>query len=234
MSPQDPNVEMLELVSSGLSYLTDEVVFLGGCAVGFLITDPAAAPIRETKDVDVIAEITSHQDYYDFSQKLRDLGFREDRSEGAPMCRWVYQSIAVDVMPINEDILGFSNKWYDKAMDNAKTVSLRNGDIRMVSAPYFLATKLEAFYGRGRNDYIASHDLEDLIAVLDGRASLVQEVLESSEVLQVYLADAFEKLLSNDDFLDALHGHVLADAVSQSRVVIVQERMRKIAAILQS
>ena len=32
--------------------------------------------------------------------------------------------------------------------------------IRVVTAPYFLATKLEAFRGRKRGDYANSHDLE--------------------------------------------------------------------------
>ena len=73
-------------------------------------------------------------------------------------------------MPTNPDILGFANRWYGPAVDAAETITLPSGQIaRMVSAPYFLATKLEAFDGRGHGDYLLSHDMEDLIAVLDGR-----------------------------------------------------------------
>lgn len=234
MKQGDPNIEMLELVAHGFGALVDDVVFLGGCAVGFLVTDPASPPPRETKDVDVIVEVVSHHDYHAFSKQLKDRGFKEDTSDGAPMCRWVYQSLIVDVMPTEESILGFSNKWYTEAMHTAEPMQLSNGvHIRMVSAPYFIATKLDAFYGRGENDYIASHDLEDLIAVLDGRATIVHEILESSLLLRMYLAEEFTKLLSNDDFLDALPGHVLADVASQTRVTLIQERMLQISAIHQ-
>ncbi|MCW8946524.1 MAG: hypothetical protein OQK80_03570 [Sedimenticola sp.] len=55
--------------------------------------------------------------------------------------------------------------------------------IRTVSAPYFLVTKLEAFDGRGNSDYLLSHDMENIIAVLDGSPELVDELMESSTQL---------------------------------------------------
>jgi hypothetical protein len=42
--------------------------------------------------------------------------------------------------------------------------------IRLVAPIYFCASKLEAFAGRGKNDFHASRNQEDLIAVVDGRA----------------------------------------------------------------
>jgi len=226
MKLNDPNIEILQIAAVGLGSLVNDVVFLGGCAAGLLVTDPAAPPPRETKDVDVIVEITTMHDYHDLSEKLRKRGFCEDASEDAPMCRWVYDSVIVDVMPTNEDILGFSNLWYPEALQAANPMTLPNGvEIQMVSAPHFLATKLEAFYGRGNGDYIASHDLEDLIAVLDGRASIVDEVMGSSESLRSYLAGEFTKLLNHDDFQDALPGHLPPDAASQARITMIQARM---------
>ncbi|MDQ7000839.1 MAG: hypothetical protein Q9M12_08170 [Mariprofundus sp.] len=53
MRRDDPNIEMLQLAADGLGSLLDEVVFVGGCAAGLLITGPAAPPTRETTDVDV-------------------------------------------------------------------------------------------------------------------------------------------------------------------------------------
>ena len=55
MTP-DPNLAMLERIAEALGPLRHRMVFLGGCATGLLITDPAAAPIRATRDVDVIVE----------------------------------------------------------------------------------------------------------------------------------------------------------------------------------
>jgi len=229
MKRNDPNIAMLELAARGLGPLTDEVVFLGGCATGLLITDTAAPPTRETKDVDVIVEIATRHDYHIFSGKLRDRGFHEDQSEGAPICRWVYQSVIVDVMPTDRSILGFSNRWYSDAMYTAEKIRLPGGtDIRMVTAPFFLATKLEAFYGRGNGDFIASHDLEDMIAVLDGRAAIVQEVSECVE-LRGHLPEAFTKLLESEEFQDALPGHLPADAASQGRVGMILDRIKEIS-----
>jgi len=229
MRRDDPNIAMLELAARGLGPLIDEVVFLGGCATGLLITDAAAPPTRETKDVDVIAEIATRHDYHILSGKLRDRGFHEDQSEDAPICRWVYQSVIVDVMPTDRSILGFSNRWYSGAMRTAERIRLPDGiEICMVTAPFFLATKLEAFYGRGNGDFIASHDLEDLIALLDGRATIVKEVSECVE-LQAYLSEAFATLLENEEFQDALPGHLPADAASQGRIGIILDRMKEIS-----
>jgi len=226
MRSDDPNIDMLQLAASGLGSLLDDVVFVGGCAAGLLITDPAAPPTRETMDVDVIVELASRCDYHILSAKLRKQGFREDQSDGAPMCRWIFQHVKVDIMPTNSAILGFSNRWYADAMLSAQSIWLPAGiKIRMVTAPFFLATKLEAFYGRGNGDYMVSHDLEDLIAVIDGRESIVEEIERSGEVGR-YLAEEFDRLLLLDEFHDALPCHLPADAASQMRVAVVIERMR--------
>ena len=84
---QNPNLESLELAIHHLGELADDLVFVGGCATGLLITDPAAAPVRATYDVDAIAQVLSRAEYYQFAEKLKGKGFREDAEEGAPMCR---------------------------------------------------------------------------------------------------------------------------------------------------
>ena len=173
----NPNLELLELAAERLRQLLPEIVFVGGCATGLLIDDPAAAPVRGTYDVDVIAEIGSYAEYTVFSERLRALGFKEDSREGAPLCRWIHGALTLDVMPLDSQVLGFSNRWYPDALRTAGNVQLRSGlIIRAINAPYFLGTKLEAFHGRGKRDYLASHDLEDFIAVVDGRSSLIPEV----------------------------------------------------------
>jgi hypothetical protein len=53
---QNPNLEILTTAVEQLGELVDELVFLGGCATGLLITDPAAPPIRITRDVDAIVQ----------------------------------------------------------------------------------------------------------------------------------------------------------------------------------
>jgi hypothetical protein len=143
---RDPNLDLLIAAADMLRPLLPELVFVGGCMTGLLITDEAAAEPRGTFDVDAIAEITSYAQYAEFSDRLRSLGFNEDASEGAPLCRWIRGGTVLDVMPLDEKILGFSNRWYRAAMETSVRKRLRGDlDIRMVTAPYFVATKLEAF-----------------------------------------------------------------------------------------
>jgi len=79
---------------------------------------------------------------------LRKLGFEEDARESAPLCRWRQQT-TLDVMPLNETILGFLNKWYRPAMDHAEERELEKDlKIRLVAPVYFCASKVEAFAGR--------------------------------------------------------------------------------------
>lgn len=182
--------------------------------------------------MDAIAEISSYAAYADFSERLRKCGFSEDASEGAPICRWRQKKTVLDVMPLDERILGFSHRWYKPALDSAVVHELEPDlRLRVVTGVYFCATKLEAFAGRGKGDYQSSHDLEDLIAVVDGRAELVQEIHAESNDVRIYIASEIAKLLANPPFLDALSGYLLPDQASQSRVSILLERLKKIAAI---
>jgi hypothetical protein len=127
----DLNLEQLIQAAQFLRPLLGELVFVGGSVVGLLITDEAAGDPRATIDVDAIAEITSYAEYAAFGDRLRALGFVEDTSEGAPVCRWIHQGTILDVMPLDEKILGFSNRWYSAAMRAAirqkLAESLRSG-----------------------------------------------------------------------------------------------------------
>ncbi|MEW8491362.1 MAG: hypothetical protein AB2657_16790, partial [Candidatus Thiodiazotropha endolucinida] len=145
---QNPNLKILTQAVERLGALSNEMVFLGGCATGLLITDKAAPPLRVTKDVDTIVEASTLPAYQRFSGKLRKQGFREDTSDGAPLCRWVADEVILDVMPTDSRILGFGNRWYESALKHAEVTTLPSGrNIRMVTAPYFLSTKMEAFDG---------------------------------------------------------------------------------------
>jgi hypothetical protein len=226
---KDPNLESLTETVTLLGSLADEMVFLGGCATGLLLTDPGAPPIRTTLDVDVIVEVTSYFDYQKLGKKLQERGFREDTTPGAPLCRWRFGELILDVMPTSEDILGFGNRWYGPAIENATLLTLPAGDrIRLVSAPYFLATKIEAFDGRGKGDFLGSHDIEDIVAVLDGRREIVDEVKSADSYLQRYFAERFRRFLSTRSFMESLPGHLPPDQASQDRLPLLIERIKSI------
>lgn len=116
-----PNLEILEAAVHRLGPIADELVFLGGCATGLLITDPAAPPIRMTRDVDAITDVASRGDYHRLSERLRERGFREDQSAGAPLCRWRHGSVILDVMPSDPTLLGFGSPWYQPALETAES-----------------------------------------------------------------------------------------------------------------
>jgi hypothetical protein len=228
----EANLAMIRHVAGRLGHLRERVVFLGGAATALLITDSAAPDVRVTIDVDVIVEIASKGDYYRLAESLRAAGFTEDASEGAPVCRWIVDGVAVDVMPTDEEILGFSNQWYPQAMQYA-TVQVIAEDmaIRIVTGPYFLATKIDAFYNRGKGDFIASHDMEDIVTLLDGRPEIVEETSVAPEEVKKFLSRTFGEFLNNRSFLDALPGHLFPDLASQQRIPILMGRIKAIADI---
>lgn len=228
----NPNLLILETAVHRLGSLADEFVFLGGCVTGLLLTDAAAPPIRQTVDVDVIVQVLSKAEYYALAERLREQEFREDASDDAPICRWTDGHVILDVMPTDSRILGFGNEWYEPAMRHAIGVELPSGKaIQMISPPYFLITKLEAFDGRGAGDFQMSHDIEDLVAVVDGRPAIVDEVSDSEAALHTAIADRFQALLLNSRFVDAISGHLPTDEASQARVPLVINRMKQIAGI---
>lgn len=236
MNPNDPNVAMLEVVAKALGEeLREETVFVGGAAAGLLITDPAMPAIRPTEDVDLVFEALTLTDYHAFEEKLRARGFAQDHAQDAPICRWRVGGVTVDVMPTIEDILGFSNRWYPLAIETATLVELPSGSkIRLITAPAFVATKLEAFEGRGKGDYLFSHDLGDLLAVVDGRDTLLDECRQCPPALRAYLSEKLTELLAKPAFVDALPGHLPGDAASQERLPDLEARLREIAGLEQT
>lgn len=221
----DPNRALFESVIRLLTPVLDELVFVGGCTTGIFVTDPAASGIRPTRDVDAIVDVTSYAQYTALSDRLRELGLAEDTSEGAPPCRWRQGHVIVDVMPVDESVLGFSNPWYPMVINTAQRFDIAGQSTRIVTPPLFMATKLEAFHARGGNDLFASHDLEDIITVVDGRAEIVDEVATAIREVRDYISAEIGALLRNPDFREALAGFLLPDAANQARRAILEQRL---------
>lgn len=222
----DPNRAIFEAVVRLLAPLLDELVFLGGCTTGLFITDPAAGSVRPTKDVDAIVDVTTYAKYTALSERLRALGLDEDATPGAPLCRWRSGPLIVDVMPTDAAVLGFSNRWYPTAIKLAQTFHIAGHDVRVVTPAQFVATKLEAFHGRGGGDVFASHDLEDIMALVDGRPEIVDDVAAASDDLREYIGEEIQALLDNRDFAEALTGFLLPDPASQARRGLLEGRLR--------
>ena len=230
MRTANPNLPLLESVVTALRPLCPRFVFVGGCVTGLLITEAATPPVRTTRDVDVIVEVVSLGEYHTLERQLEQAGLRHDRSPDAPVGRWLAASALLDVMPTGKAVLGFGNRWYEEAVRTAVTHVLPSGtSIRLISAPVFMATKLEAFAYRGHGDFLASHDLEDITTIVDGRPELGDEAAVASPDTRKHLSTQVRGLLESHAFHNTLPGHLPGDSASQARVPLILERLQRLS-----
>lgn len=229
MNPNDPNVLMIEAAVRSLGNLCERVIFVGGSTTGLLITEDSRPLARATQDIDVIIELASLPAYYELEKELRGRGFRSDTDI---TCRWHVGSLKFDVIPAKDVGLGFQNRWYPLAAKTAERHTLPSGaSIRVVTPPFFIGTKLEAFYDRGNGDYGTSHDMEDIISVVDGRAELAREIAIADVELRDYITEEFDDLLARPEFLESLAWHLPGDVANQARLPELIRRLREIAGI---
>ena len=145
-----PNRDRLVRTARLLKPLLGELVFVGGQVAELLVTDTAAVRLRPTDDVDVVVPVTTRGAYYELQMRLITLGFAPDQRVGAPICRMrTVDDLLLDVLPLDDAILGFSNRWYPYAMESATNLMLEAGlIIRVASGAAFLAMKWVAFASR--------------------------------------------------------------------------------------
>lgn len=223
-------LDRLKVVARRLEPLHTKCVFLGGAIVGLLVSDSAGAEVRPTKDVDVVVEVATYLEYAAIEERLRGLGFIHDQEEGAPICRWLIDGIKVDIMPPDPSVIGFSNPLYPEAIRASAPIALEPGlDIHLITAPYFIATKLAAFASRGHGDYLRSPDIEDVVIVLDGRPELAGEIENGPTELRLFLSSGSRALLETRAFREALAGHLDPDEASQAREGLILRRFQQIA-----
>jgi hypothetical protein len=223
------NIKALITIAAQLDQLGIKYAFTGGSIVGLLLDNPQLAIVRPTDDVDAIVEVMTWIEYTKMEARLRDLGFQHDISDGAPLCRWKFNEILVDVMPAHDTSGHFSDQWFPLALDTSILQTIDGCSIRTINAPCFIATKLTAFADRGNSDFMASHDLEDIITLVDGRKTLAEELKQSSPELRHYVASKFKLFLNHSGFIDALPGHLPPDEASRGRFPIVMQRLQEIA-----
>jgi hypothetical protein len=174
-------------------------------------------------------DVASYAQYAALSDRLRALGLVEDSCDGAPLCRWRSGNLIVDVMPTDERVLGFSNRWYPIAIDSAWRLDIAGHRARIVTPAMFIATKLAAFHGRGHGDVVASHDLEDVVTIIDGRPEILNDVADADDAVRAYISAEIRSLLDHQDFREALSGFLLPDVASQARRTIVERRLKALA-----
>ena len=198
----NPQIDSLERVSEILDSLPDLFVFTGGATISLYVDEILWDEIRPTTDVDCVVEIYSRVEYYSLSERLRLRGLQECIDTDAPLCRWVYQDLIIDVMPCDEEVLGFSNRWYKEGIANKITYRLPSSREIWIFPPiYLLASKVEAFLGRGK-DLRMSKDIEDIVVLLDGCEVLAEQFHQSPLEVKTFLSNWFQA--NRDDLQEAV------------------------------
>jgi predicted nucleotidyltransferase len=203
------NITRIKAVYNALGELRDRVVFVGGATVS-LYADRQAPDVRETDDVDILVEISSRWKYADLEEQLRNMGFKNDL-DSKFLGRYLLPGLIVDVMPTEESILGFSNKWYSEGFRTAIDCIIdEKHTVKIFTAPHFVASKLEAFKNRGNNDGRLSDDFADIVFILENRRSIWTDIYNSEKELKEYLKDEFSRLQKNpyiEEWIDAHSEH---------------------------
>lgn len=221
----------IEIVASALGELKDRSFLTGGVSIPFYITDPLEEAPRATLDIDVAIEVYSAVEFRNVVEnRLREQGFVNDTSQGAPICRWKLNEIIVDIMPIEESVLGFTNPWYQAGLSHTMPITVTERcPWRVLSAPFALAAKFEAFWSRGAADPGSSHDLEDILNMVNGRLEVVPEIAQAPDFCRRYLTESFSRILTEARFLEVLSFHLPFGQIGQQRLPVVLGRMRQIA-----
>lgn len=222
--------QLIDVAIENLGEIANEMLFVGGSIVPLLFTS-GDTYFRSTRDVDCVIDVEALVDYYEFTTKLKLIGFKEISEEDAPICRWHKNDCLIDVIPTT-DIIGFTNSWYHAAFKYPVTYHVKGSmHIKVISAVYFIATKLEAFNNRGKNDFLASHDMEDIISIIECRPEIVDEIFSSDMIVKKFIVCQFKIFCNNPRFLIDIIGLCNPDPLDLDNVNKVQQRILKITAI---
>jgi hypothetical protein len=212
------NLLMLEEVAQGLGSLKEEMVFIGGATTVLYFDDPSIPSSTPSDDVDLVVEVSSRLEYEKLEKRLDKRGFHPPRGEeNPPICRKEYKGILVDVMPADPALLGFSNRWYADAIAAKVSIKLPSGtEIFILSLPYFIAAKLEAYSSRGEGEMRWSQDIEDVVTVLSGRRAVVDEVASAPSKVKIAIRNHFIELTREADLFEEAADGFLRGGSSRS------------------
>lgn len=218
------NIQAVQLVADGLKELREQVVFVGGSVISLYANDPGADVPRPTSDIDLVIVVSTYADYERLEVRLRELGFHHS-PEDKILCRYRYHGVMVDIMPTDVPAIGPTNRWYVPGMVHAIGHALPDGSlVKILSAPYFLATKLEAFKSRG-GDMRTSKDFEDIVFLLDSRLGLETELNSAPTEVRDYLREELSSLLKSQAAMEAIAAH-LDPRISEERATVLVGRLR--------
>jgi len=219
------NINTVALVAKGLQELLPKMVFVGGAVISLYTDDPATDEVRPTSDVDLTIQLVGFAEWTKIQNRLAELKFNPDR-QGHAICSYLYKSISVDIMPAENGPLGPSNSWYKPGFASLQKVFVGNQVIRILSSPYFLASKFEAFNTRG-GDPRSSYDFEDIIHVLENRMGIVEEIRNADEMVRSFLKEEFRKIV-NDPYSNEIIGAQIHPTRINEQLPLIMDKIIQI------
>ena len=119
-----------------------------------------------------------------------------------------------------------TNRWFLPLVQSAERFEVLPGRfLWRASAPCFLATKFEAFHSRGGGDFLGSKDIEDIVAVIDGRPEIIGEIADAPYDVRRFVMANAAALLGSSNFMECLPRHVADDG----REIVVGRRLNELA-----
>jgi predicted nucleotidyltransferase len=219
------NIAVVAEVAKALKNIKKDMVFVGGAVVSLYTDDPAADEIRPTQDVDMTLNIVNLSHWEKVQAQLLEFGFHPDPF-GHAICSYKYNDIPVDIMAAEDGPLGPANRWYKIGFENLWTAKAKEQEIYILSAPCYLATKFEAFNNRGK-DYRSSHDMEDIINILDNRINIVEEIAKDDTRIEHFIKEQLQNIINNGSMQEVLMAHI-HPLIIVERLPIVEEKISQI------
>lgn len=203
------NLELLRRVATRLEPLLTDLVFVGGAVIELYVSTPVTDAIRPTQDADVVCEVTGTGAYREVCSRIEALGFSQSATHADPPFRWRCEGDLLDVLPTDGSVLGFENRWFGPGAAVAVRHRLAADlEIRLLPAPYLLASKLEAYADRGRDDPYGSDDFEDIVVLLASRPEIVEETAAAPKELRDWLAERLDAAFPRERAIEFVASHL--------------------------
>jgi len=201
-------IEKIKIVASAINSINEKAVFVGGSVAQFYVDSSKTPKIRVTKDVDVVFKVLSFVQLEKLRERLNKVGFIQ-KIDAKVLCRFEYSNILVDIMSVNQIGWAPGNKWFEIGFQKAKPKRIDDVEISLLPLSYYFATKFSAFNDRGIDDPYLSHDLEDIVFIIDNAPNLYNELLGNDDnEVRAFLQENFRKMIEVSSIYEAVEGHL--------------------------
>jgi hypothetical protein len=223
---------LLERTVGVLEPLANRLVFVGHHVTSLLLTDRGAVRSRPTFSIDAVVSALSYSSRERLATDVTRLGLRPEGGVPSGSGRWITgDGLTLDLIPTDALPAGAQPELYEYALDCTLAVPLGARAIRIAGAPAFLALKLAAVSPAllGIADFNA--DLEDALAVLDGRAGVEREIADAPSDVRRLIGERLGAIGNRPDADCLLQGHIRDAGRFPQTVEASLARLHRIAAL---